>query len=251
MWVTVLGSGTAVPEPDRFPAGYLVEHGAHRLLVDLGPGVLRRAAQVGVDLGDLDGVLLTHYHTDHCADLAALLFGLRNPRYAGFERLRVLGAPGLRELHEALCRAWPWLGRLPFELELDELTAGTRAIAGLQATAFRVEHTAHSLAWRLQDPDGHTVTFSGDAVGCEGLVAAARDADLFVCDAAFPAAAPGEGHMTPPQAGRIARRAGVRRLVLTHFYPECAGHDLRAEARTEFPGAVELAADLQRYPVDS
>lgn len=43
--VTVLGSGTAVPEPDRFPAGYLVRGGGEIVLVDCGPGVLRRLAQ--------------------------------------------------------------------------------------------------------------------------------------------------------------------------------------------------------------
>ena len=79
MRLTVLGSGTAVPVPDRFPAGYLVERGASKVLVDCGPGSLRRLAQAGVSPAELDAVLLTHYHTDHCADLAALLFALRSP----------------------------------------------------------------------------------------------------------------------------------------------------------------------------
>ena len=71
----MLGSGTAVPVRDRFPAGYLVRIGTFRALVDLGPGVLRRLPALGLDLDAIDAVLLTHYHTDHCADLAALLFG--------------------------------------------------------------------------------------------------------------------------------------------------------------------------------
>ena len=71
MRVTILGSGTAVPVADRFPAGYLVRAGGTTLLLDLGPGTLRRLAQTGVGLEAIDAVLLTHYHTDHCADLAA------------------------------------------------------------------------------------------------------------------------------------------------------------------------------------
>ena len=63
---------------------------------------LRRLAEAGVGLEALSAVLLTHYHTDHCADLAALLFGLRNPRYAGRPRLVIRGAPGLLELLERL-----------------------------------------------------------------------------------------------------------------------------------------------------
>ena len=72
MRLTVLGSGTAVPVPERFPAGDLVEHEDHKVMVDCGPGTLRRLAQAGVSPTELDAVLLTHYHTDHCADLAAL-----------------------------------------------------------------------------------------------------------------------------------------------------------------------------------
>ncbi|MBK8980116.1 MAG: ribonuclease Z [Planctomycetes bacterium] len=251
MQVTVLGSGTAIPNPDRFPAGYLVRAGGRCVLVDLGPGVLRRAIQAGVDLGDIDAVLLTHYHTDHCADLAALLFGLRNRRYAAVERLRVVGAPGLRALHAALCAAWPWLGRLPFALELDEIEPGDVEVAGLGVTAVRVEHTDQSLGFRLTDATGHVAAFSGDAVACPGLEPLAAGADLFVCDSAFPTAAPGDGHMTATEAGLAAAAAGCRRLLLTHFYPECEGHDLAAEARAVFGGDVRLAADLDTYDLDT
>jgi ribonuclease BN (tRNA processing enzyme) len=93
MLVTILGSGTAVPVPDRFPAGYLVQAGGQQLLVDCGPGILRRLAQAGVGLEAIDAVFLTHYHTDHCADLGPLLFALRSPRYAGRKPLQVFAAP--------------------------------------------------------------------------------------------------------------------------------------------------------------
>ena len=92
MRVTILGSGTAIPARGRFPAGVLVEAADWSMLVDAGPGTLRRLADVGIGLERIAAVLLTHYHTDHTADLAALLFGLRNPRYRGRAALRVLGA---------------------------------------------------------------------------------------------------------------------------------------------------------------
>ena len=92
MQVTVLGSGTAIPVPGRFPAGYLVEIPDTVAMVDCGPGTLRRLAMSGVGLDRLDALLLTHYHTDHCADVAALLFALRSPHFAGRRPLRVFGA---------------------------------------------------------------------------------------------------------------------------------------------------------------
>ena len=63
MRVTVLGSGTAVPVPDRFPAGYLVEAPGTTVMVDCGPGTLRRLAQAGVGIERLDAVFLTHFAT--------------------------------------------------------------------------------------------------------------------------------------------------------------------------------------------
>ncbi len=247
MRVTILGSGTAIPNPDRFPAGHLVEDGDARILVDLGPGVLRRAAQAGLTLDTLDAVLLTHYHTDHCADLAALLFALRNPRYAGRAPLTVLGAPDLLALVGHLTAAWRWLEPRDYELRLCEIAPGTHDVAGLRVDAFAIEHTAASLGYRITGSNGAIAAFSGDAIACDALIPLAHDADLFICDSAFPTADPGPGHMTPTEAGRAAARAHARRLCLTHFYPECDGHDLLAEARAEFAGPIVLAEDLLRF----
>ncbi|MCC6782183.1 MAG: ribonuclease Z [Planctomycetes bacterium] len=247
MRVTVLGSGTAVPTPDRFPAGYLVEESGRRILIDLGPGVLRRLPQVGLGLEDIDAVLLTHYHTDHCADLAALLFGLCNPRYAARRELVVCGAQGLHELLAHLTAAWPWLARHEYPRRFEVIAPGHHRVAGFDVEAIAIEHTDASLGYRIRSEAGATAAFSGDAVACDALVPLARDAELFICDSAFPGAAPGPGHMTPTEAGRAAAAANARRLVLTHCYPECAGHDLIAEARAVYGGAIVLAEDLQQF----
>lgn len=244
MQVTILGSGTAIPESDRFPAGYLVVAGGLRLMVDCGPGTLRRLAAAGQDIADLDAVLLTHYHTDHCADLAALLFALHGPNYAGRGPLRVFGAPGLERLVATLTSAWPWLTPRGYELVLRELLPGDLALAAdLMLRAVPIRHTAQSFGYRLTSSTG-SAAFSGDADECDELVELARDVDLFVCDAATPDGQKLDGHLTPGLAGRYAARAGARTLVLTHFYPPCRGHDLRAMAAATFAGEVVVAEDL-------
>ena len=247
MRITILGSGTAVPDFARFPACCHVRSRVADVVVDLGPGCLRRLAQIGVGPEAIDAVLLTHYHTDHCADLAALLFALRSPRYAGRPPLRVFGAPGLTAFVAHLTAAWPWLAPREVGLELREVEPGRFWIEDLAVTAVPVAHTAQSLAYRLEDGDGHAVAFSGDADVCAGLVEAARGVDLFVCEAAFPGALRTPGHLTPALAGEHAARAGCRTLCLTHFYPECAGHDLLAEARSTFAGEIVLAHDLLHF----
>ncbi|MBK8099965.1 MAG: MBL fold metallo-hydrolase [Planctomycetes bacterium] len=248
MLVTILGSGTAVPVPDRFPAGYLVQAKGQQVLVDCGPGSLRRLAQAGVDLADLDAVLLTHYHTDHCADLGPLLFALRNPRYADRKPLRVLAAPGLERFVRTLTEVWPWLSPRDYELQLQEIGPGRHDLGDLEVTALPIRHTAQSLGYRFDDGIG-TAAFSGDADACDELVLLARDTDLFVCDAAFPDEQRVDGHLTPGSAGEHAERAGARTLVLTHFYPECDGTDVVAQAGRRFGGRIVVAHDLLRLPV--
>ena len=251
--ITVLGSGTAVPEPERFPAGYLVRGGGETALIDCGPGVLRRLSQAGVGLHDVTSVLLTHFHTDHCADVAALLFALRNPSYRGRAPLRLIAAPGLREWLAHLTAAWPWLSprATDYQLDVHEIAPGAHAFGGLRVTAFPINHTAQSLAYRVQVDGARAVaTFSGDADAGLGLVAAARAADLFVCDAAFPDDQYVPGHLTPGRAGAVAVEAACKTLCLTHFYPECRGVDLRAQAQATFGGDVVLAHDLLRFDLE-
>ena len=73
MQLTILGSGTGVPLPQRSPAGVLVQIGATPLLFDLGPGTIPRLNAVGVSYRDLEHVFLTHLHPDHTLDLVMLL----------------------------------------------------------------------------------------------------------------------------------------------------------------------------------
>ncbi len=249
MQLTVLGSGTAIPVADRFPAGYLLAIGDRRLMVDCGPGTLRRLAQAGTSLRDLDAVLLTHYHTDHCADLGPLLFALRSPLFAGRGPLHVFGAPGLQRLVDTLTQAWPWLAPRGYELHLHEVLPGTFAIADATVTAVPIRHTAQSLGYRVAAANGASAAFSGDADECDELVELARGVDVFVCEAATPDGQKLDGHLTPSLTARFAARAGARQLVLTHFYPECEGHDLRAAAAAHFGGSIALAHDLLQLPV--
>ena len=247
MRVTILGSGTSVPASGRFPAGVLVEAAGTALLVDAGPGTLRHLPDAGVGLERIGAVLLTHYHTDHTADLAALLFALRNPRYRGRPRLRVLGAAGLRGFVGHLTAAWPWLDpRGEYELSLEEIAPGSFDVGPFRVVAFSIRHTIQSLAYRFE-ADSAAAAISGDADVCDGLVDVARGADLFVCECSFPDAQRVEGHLTPKLAGEAAAKAGVKTLCLTHFYPECEGTDLAAQARATFGGKIVLAEDLMRF----
>ncbi|RLB88140.1 MAG: MBL fold metallo-hydrolase, partial [Deltaproteobacteria bacterium] len=82
------------------------------------------------------------------------------------------------------------------------------------------------------------------------LVSLSTDADLLICESAMPDGMKVPGHLTPSLAGRIAAEAGVKRLVLTHFYPECESVDLYEQCRKTYQGPLLLARDLMEIVLD-
>jgi ribonuclease BN (tRNA processing enzyme) len=107
-------------------------------------------------------------------------------------------------------------------------------------------HTEGSLAYRVE-AEGRSLVYSGDTDESDSLVDLARGADLLVLEAANPFKVP--GHLTPAEAGRLAAKAGVGRVLLTHFYPPCDAVDVVALAAQEFSGEVLRAEDGLRLTV--
>lgn len=251
MEMIVLGSGTAVPHPERGSAGYLVRAGDRMLLIDAGLGTLQKLAALGISLAEPDAAAFTHLHLDHTAELAPLLFALRNPGIGRTKTLTLLGAPGFRDFYSRLRRMYgSWVEPLDYPLEIEEIDDRPVSVGGFLVRAFPVSHTPQSVAIRVEDPvDGKTVVFSGDTDRCDGLVDAARGADLAVFECSFPDGRKVEGHLTPGEAGEIASRSGAKRLLLTHFYPECEGEDIFGQCRNRFAGEILLAEDLFRISI--
>lgn len=244
----VLGSGSAVPHPRRGTAGNLVRRAGCTLLIDAGLGTLQKLAVLGISPAEPDAVAFTHLHLDHTAELAPLLFSLRNVGIGRTKTLTLLGAPGLRDFYERLRRTYgSWVEAGSYPLEIEEISGRPVSLGALVLSAFPVSHTPQSVAFRVEEPEsGKVAAFSGDTDLCDGLVTAARNADVAVFECSFPDELKVEGHLTPGEAGKAASAAGVRKLVLTHFYPECEGADILGQCRKTFSGPIILAEDLLR-----
>lgn len=252
--VTILGSGTAVPWRGRNSPGLVIQVETEEreclALVDPSAGSVHRMVACGYALESLTHVLITHFHPDHTGDLAPLLFALRNPRLREVgERnpLRWIGPRGLRKLYrslEGVYGSWIDLGA---RLEIDEVdpeeNQGFFSLGPLEVTCFRVDHTDNSIAYRFESRAGRILAYSGDTDHCDGVVEAARGADLLILECAFPEGKKRPGHLVPSEAGQIATAANARRVLLTHFYPECWGEDLVRPCREHYTGEVLLAED--------
>lgn len=253
--VTILGTGTCVPSLARSSAAALVRIGGARILLDVGPGTLHRLVAAGETVFTVSHLLLTHFHPDHSSDLPGFLFANKYPDAdRRQEPLRLIGGRGLARFFQALTGAWGhWIQLSGDRFALIELaTDGLDhySEAGFSLLSRPVAHNPESLAYRITDADGASVVYSGDTDECEDLVDLSAGADLLICESALPDALKVPGHLTPSLAGRIAARAGVGHLVLTHLYPPCDAVDIAAECRRTWSGPLTVARDLMRiHPV--
>jgi ribonuclease BN (tRNA processing enzyme) len=219
-------------------------------LVDPSAGSSHRMAHAGFAFDELTHVIFTHYHPDHTGDLVPILFALKNPRFRELLKsspLRMIGPIGLKRLYKSLHKVYgEWIDHgdsVQFE-EVDwRVRHGFFTIGPLEVTCYPVEHTDNSVAYRFETRGGGVLTYSGDTDRCDGMVQAARGADVLILECAFPEGEKQVGHLTPSEAGKIATAANVRRVVLTHLYPECWGKDLIKPCREHFSGEVVVAED--------
>lgn len=257
MQLTVLGSGTAAPQPDRGAPGYLLEVGGERILLECGAGTVDRLLRAGCDPRAVDRVVLSHHHLDHFGELAHLLFAARLPGNGRRRPLTVAGSTPLLAALAGLRQAYgAWLDPAPagsgagaYDLTLHDLDAGPLATASCRISGHPVEHITSSRAVRVEAESGTVLAFSGDTDVCDGVVAAARDADLFLVECSFPEGAKRSGHLVPSEAADLGRRAGARKLLLTHFYPDCDASEAVGVARERFGSEVEAAADGMRVAI--
>ena len=254
MKLIVLGSGTAIPLHDRGSPSLILLIEGSPILFDIGPGTLRQLTRVGISYEKIERIFLTHFHPDHTADLIHLLFASKNP--AVLKRrspFTITGPSGLFELINALQDAYnTWLTLPPEMMRIEEIDTGKRVnreCGNFTVTAGPTNHTPNSLAYRVENRSGKTVVYSGDTGFCDEIVDLARGADLLILESSFPDGGEFEGHLTPSLAGRIATLAGVERLILTHFYPECLRSDITSQCRQSYKGELILGEDLLQIQV--
>jgi len=273
--ITLLGTGSPIPDPNRAGPSTLVRAGGQLFLVDCGRGVLQRAAAVGVGAAGLSALLLTHLHSDHIAELGDLLITRWATTFAPDPApLPVIGPPGTAEVVEATLKAF---GHdisyriahhadlnAPPPIEVHEHTDGP--VWDRDGVSIRVAPTDHrpvapTIGFRIEE-GASSVVLAGDTVPCASLDQLAAGADALVhtvirkdilsqvpqqrvkdvCDY----------HSSVQEAAATAARAGVGTLILTHYVPAIAPgqeEQWRTLAATEFSGTIELGDDLHRVEV--
>lgn len=232
--VTSLGYWGAYPGAEAATSAFLLECDDTRVLIDCGSGVLMKL-QSYLRPEELDAVIITHYHADHTADLGCLQYALRVAESLG-NRSGPLPIYGHDE--DVSCENMTYRTHTIFRRYSEN---SPLSLGPLTFTFFKANHTEPSYAVRAAWGD-RVIVFSGDTAYSHTMVRAADQADVFFCECSLYNAFTGmvEGHLTAGEAGIIARKAGVKELVLTHL-PHYGNHaDLLQEAGEEFSGPLRL-----------
>jgi len=246
----LLGSGGWIPTSRRETCCALIREGPCALVIDAGTGIQRLVERPEL----LDGVesvdiVLTHFHLDHVVGLGylpALQLRERPTIWGAGQRLGGVSTSSLLER---------FLGEPFFSAPLAEAASAVREIEdevdiGPFSIRTRVQelHAVPTLALRI----GDVLTYCTDTAPDPGNIGFAAGSQVLLHDAWYAqATSEDRNHSAGGDAGRIAREAGAKRLVLIHINPlQWSDEPLAESARHEFPNA-EVGRDLASIPLDS
>ncbi|MFA9458105.1 MBL fold metallo-hydrolase [Halalkalibacter sp. AB-rgal2] len=238
MKVTIIGFWGAYPEKNAATSCYLLEQNDFHLLIDCGSGALAQL-QNYLPLHSLDGLILSHYHHDHIADIGSLQYSMliNNQLHKSSTLFPIYGHNKNKDAFKSLHFRDVTEGRIIEENKPVQ-------IGPWHVTFCKTEHSAYCLAMKFLDrTTGKQFVYTADTYWCDELVPFATGADLLICEASLyeETHAAKTGHMTPALAAELAREANVQTLVLTHL-PHFGDHqDLVKEAKQGFDGEVILA----------
>jgi ribonuclease BN (tRNA processing enzyme) len=250
--ITVVGSGTVVPRISRRQSCVVVQTEEETIFFDLGSGAVRGMLHAGVDPFAVDRVFFTHFHPDHTVDIVPLLFAIKYGTEEKRERpLTLYGPKPFEDFFGGITDIWgEWmLGDYRTEVrELPHTCPSPLNLPGLRVSWAPAEHRPESIAYRLEGANGAFV-YTGDTEYAESVVELAEGAHTLLIECSFLDDAPVPGHLTPGSVARIAREAGVERVVLTHLYPPADAFNLIQEVGRGFEGEVLVAEDGLKFGV--
>jgi ribonuclease BN (tRNA processing enzyme) len=256
MDVTVLGGSAAGASPGQGCSGYLVEQASTQIVLDLGPGTFPEL-RLHLDYRKLDAVVLSHLHLDHMLDVFTLRYALAYNPVAASAPMPIWVPPGGKQFLTDAARVFA--GETDAGAFYDAFVIreyDPDAVLRIGSLTFRFRPTVHYVpCWAIRVSAGRDgdLFYSADTGPTADLLPLASGASLVISegtarmDTEEPFAT--RGHLTPEEAGLLARDAGAQLLLLTHLWAENDPFEALREAESAFGGPVVLATRGTRLTV--
>jgi len=251
MKVTMLGTGTTYPDPDRVQSGILIELNDESILFDIGAGIYHRLIQTGVDLGSISSIFITHFHIDHCSDFLMLCQYLW---LGGHDKpLNIYGPPEIKQWYRGLFDiAFPYAqNRLAIDVRIlkehEVVQVGKANISNTPTVHGNMETRALRIEWR-----GHSLVYSSDTAPCRNVIDLAKGTDVLIHECNWLDGPNPEGvHTTPSQLAQIVEEVAPKKVILTHVSPNVVSQKDRVLEIVSRQTNVEivLGEDLMTFEV--
>ncbi len=261
MKAVILGSGSSWPDPDRASSSQVILVGNEPLLFDCGSGTGMNLMKAGVNPTTISRIFLTHLHMDHCLEFPSLVF--QSYLMGKKDKVYLYGPVGTVDFCRLLFeKVYPYAPEIVGRIRKGGLEVTPYETAGgliCQTENYRVlvapaEHGLPTIGFRIESKEG-IVVISGDTRPSKSLIELARGADLLIHECSFPddmiELARITHHSTASEVGEVANQAGVKKLVLTHLFPQTKGREkeMVKSVNSKFTGEVIASHDLLEISV--
>ena len=245
--LTILGTASAIPDPEHANTHFAVQTAKRMVLVDTAADPLVRLPEAGLELLQLNDLILTHLHPDHISGVPLLLMdswllGRKNS-------LHIHGLASTLEMVEQMMNlygwgSWPGFYPVHFKVLPEREMALVLEDEDLRVLSSPVKHLVPTIGLRFESKQtGKVIAYSCDTEPSQAVVHLAEGAGMLLHEATGAS----KGHSSAEGAAQVAQQAAVSELLLIHYPPQDGNMQTRLrEAEAAFNGPVALAQDFQR-----
>lgn len=251
--ITILGSGTFIPELKRNCSSYLLEVDNHKIMFDFGRGTIDQLLKLKINLQDLDNIFISHMHSDHSSELASFVsYILDNPKNKKLKSIcKIYGPKGIKKDLIKLFNVFHLSNHKNLhKIQINELLDNQSIeLNNTSIKSFKVNHAKNlnCIAFRIKIGN-KIICYSGDSTYCEGLKKACRNTDLAIVESTLPKSPGMDSHLDGKELGKLADEENIHKLIITHVANSYLSKVL-GDVKTYYSGLVSIAKDLMEVKI--